>query len=341
MLSDDAIAHLSREELVEHLHKVQELLARGNSLTPEERRLWKPPPQSQQQHPVPRAGRNNSSFQVEPHVFVESVSSPHTSPRRFKRVWRVGDEAGPVSGARFSITSQDEFSIGNTHSGDTASLISLLSEMAGVQATTLPDAIPVASTGVPLSQRSQERASFSVSTTSFLPQRPARVTDKASLARNEQGVKCINHYQIIKELGRGTCGKVQLAYDTENEMLVAIKHVKRVDTQLRIGGQTNAQMQFTALQREIAVMKRLRHKNIVPLYEVIDDPDAKRLYLVMMFIDKGPIGRVNCTPTGSADEQVCTPIPKDELAWYARQILAGLEYLHKHKIVHRDIKPEN
>lgn len=35
-----------------------------------------------------------------------------------------------------------------------------------------------------------------------------------------------------------------------------------------------------SLRREVAVMKKLRHPNIVTLWEVIDDPKAQQLYMI-------------------------------------------------------------
>lgn len=36
------------------------------------------------------------------------------------------------------------------------------------------------------------------------------------------------------------------------------------------------------LRREVAVMKKLRHPNIVTLWEVIDDPKAQQLYMIQV-----------------------------------------------------------
>lgn len=36
------------------------------------------------------------------------------------------------------------------------------------------------------------------------------------------------------------------------------------------------------IKREIAIMKNLRHPNIVSLLEVIDDPSAKQVYLIQV-----------------------------------------------------------
>ncbi|KAG8344901.1 Protein kinase domain [Trypanosoma vivax] len=228
----------------------------------------------------------------------------------------------------------------DAHLGDIVSMISLLSSRGSQHPPTTAatgNTCPVLQCTLSVS----DTQSLFASCNSFAASRSARMTDKLQVARTESGIKYLNHYQVIKEIGRGTCGKVQLAFDTENDVLVAIKQVRRPVKKMRLGALTPAQEKFSALEREIAVMKKLKHKNIVPLYEVIDDPEAKKIYLVMMYVDNGPIGRIRCRPSDDSNSQVCTPIPPAKLAIYTRQILAGLEYLHEHKIVHRDIKPEN
>lgn len=85
-------------------------------------------------------------------------------------------------------------------------------------------------------------------------------------------------------------------------------------------------------------MKNLRHSNIASVYEIIDDPNADKVYLVMQYIENGPIAHIQVR---SDSDEVCEPIPPVELARAARQIFAGLQYLHRHGIVHRDLKPDN
>jgi len=89
------------------------------------------------------------------------------------------------------------------------------------------------------------------------------------------------------------------------------------------------------LEREIAIMKKCRHRNVVALYEVIDDPAVECMYLVMQYVEHGPLRTMQ--PGGLIIE----PINPVRLAGYARQLCAGLEYLHRHGVIHRDIKPEN
>ncbi|ORC88592.1 putative protein kinase [Trypanosoma theileri] len=337
ILSDEALEQMSREELLEHLRKLQQSVfvlnnsnnnnnnTSANSTTDERRQ---------------RQSRRHSSIQMllDPLSENNLAQQGHHRPTRLQ--WRANEDSGTAHNQRLSTSMPDD-TVSLNGCGNATSILSLLSGGASGQLSTLPAAIPVGPLMHFAPRPSCDVRSFSVSNASMTALAPARLTDKLNVVRNEAGTKCINNYQIIKELGRGSCGKVQLAYDVENTSLVAIKQVRRVDTRIRVGGQTTAQMQFHAFQREIAVMKKLRHKNIVPLYEVIDDPNAKKVYLVMMYVDRGPIARIKCDPSGDLSSEVCTPIPKGLLASYARQILSGLEYLHNHKVVHRDIKPEN
>jgi serine/threonine protein kinase len=44
-----------------------------------------------------------------------------------------------------------------------------------------------------------------------------------------------------------------------------------------------------SVKKEIAIWKKLDHENVVGLFEVIDDPDKDKLYMVSEFIDGGPV----------------------------------------------------
>jgi serine/threonine protein kinase len=168
--------------------------------------------------------------------------------------------------------------------------------------------------------------------------RPPATASSELVKRKVNGVSYINDYRIAKTLGKGACGKVKLAYDETEGRWVAIKVVRRADSRKRIGGLTTAQKQYNAFMREIEVMKKLRHRNIVSLYEVIDDPTADKLYLVMQYVDKGVVAKVEVRANS---DFVCDPIPPAQLARYTREMLTGLQYLHAHDVVHRDLKPDN
>jgi len=100
------------------------------------------------------------------------------------------------------------------------------------------------------------------------------------------GNKIVNTYEIIQELGRGEHGKVKLGRDIENNLLVAIKIVPRYSKQRRLGRLGAPQDQT---KREVAILKKARHPNVVSLLEVIDDPNKNKVYLVLEYAEHGEI----------------------------------------------------
>ena len=106
------------------------------------------------------------------------------------------------------------------------------------------------------------------------------------------GLKTINYYEVLSEIGRGRQGKVKFARNLEfrnedgSEMYCAIKIVPRASGRRRLGriGEPT-----TDIKREIAILKMARHPNVVSLYEVIDDPEYKKVYLILEYVANGEI----------------------------------------------------
>lgn len=46
---------------------------------------------------------------------------------------------------------------------------------------------------------------------------------------------------------------------------------------------------YSMLEREVAIMKKIDHPHLVQLFEVIDDPDDEKIYMVMEYMQKGSI----------------------------------------------------
>ncbi len=87
------------------------------------------------------------------------------------------------------------------------------------------------------------------------------------------------------------------------------------------------------VRREIAIMKKCSHDNVVQLREVIDDPQSKKIFMVLEYMEGGEVVW--------NDDQGRPTLTVDEARGILRDVVCGLEYLHYQGIIHRDIKPAN
>lgn len=98
----------------------------------------------------------------------------------------------------------------------------------------------------------------------------------------------INQYEVIEEIGRGMHGKVKLARNLETNENVAIKIIPRFSKKRRLGKVTAVSPEDKT-KREIAILKKIRHPNVVALLEIIDDPELKKIYMVLEHVELGEV----------------------------------------------------
>ncbi|KAF9874555.1 serine threonine-protein kinase ssp1 [Colletotrichum karsti] len=116
-----------------------------------------------------------------------------------------------------------------------------------------------------------------------------RETHKALIDSDSiTGRKLINQYEVIEEIGRGMHGKVKLARNLETGENVAIKIIPRYSKKRRLG-KVMAMSPQEKTMREIAILKKMRHPNVVSLLEIIDDPELKKIYLILEHVELGEV----------------------------------------------------
>lgn len=83
-------------------------------------------------------------------------------------------------------------------------------------------------------------------------------------------------------------GKVKLARNTQTAENVAIKIIPRFSKKRRLGRVTAMSPQDKT-KKEIAILKKIRHPNVVALLEVIDDPELEKIYMVLEHVELGEV----------------------------------------------------
>ncbi|XP_053660600.1 uncharacterized protein LOC128709620 [Anopheles marshallii] len=162
----------------------------------------------------------------------------------------------------------------------------------------------------------------------FPPQK-ATIENIMSGIENTGAVKMNNHrkklrqrFDIIKKLGQGTYGKVQLGINKETGQEVAIKTIKK--------SKIETEADLIRIRREVQIMSSVQHPNIIHIYEVFEN--REKMVLVMEFAAGGELYDY------LSERKV---LAEEEARRIFRQVSTAIYYCHKHKICHRDLKLEN
>lgn len=124
-----------------------------------------------------------------------------------------------------------------------------------------------------------------------IARQPTIETKRVSITDAEDCVQ-LNQYKLKNEIGKGSYGVVKLAYDEDSEKFYAMKVVSKKKLMKQCGfirrfpSQGSQQDPFPKavlpldkVYKEIAILKKLDHHNVVKLVEVLDDPDEDGLHM--------------------------------------------------------------
>jgi serine/threonine protein kinase len=132
----------------------------------------------------------------------------------------------------------------------------------------------------------------------------------------------IQQYELGKTLGSGAFSKVKYATDTNTGNAFAIKIISR---DMIIKQQMEEQ-----LKKEIAIMKMLKHPNIIELTEVLQTKN--HIYIVLELVSGGELFD-KIVKLKRFDEKTARG--------YFQQLINGISYCHENGVAHRDLKTEN
>uniref|UniRef100_A0A5B6ZE99 Protein kinase domain-containing protein n=1 Tax=Davidia involucrata TaxID=16924 RepID=A0A5B6ZE99_DAVIN len=130
-------------------------------------------------------------------------------------------------------------------------------------------------------------------------------------------------FEKLEKIGQGTYSSVFRARDLETGRIVALKKV-------RFDNFEPESVRFMA--REIMILRRLDHPNIMKLEGLITSRLSCSIYLVFEYMEHDISGLLSCPDIKFSEAQV---------KCYMKQLLSGLEHCHSRGVMHRDIKGAN
>lgn len=128
-----------------------------------------------------------------------------------------------------------------------------------------------------------------------------------------ESIRTVGKYALVKEIGRGGAGVVWKAWDTVLNRWAAIKEPAAKGASL------------DRFIREAKAAARVRHPNLVSVFEVIQERDA--LYIVMDYVEGRTLDEAKLELAAACEAMA--------------QICDAVHAMHTHGVLHRDIKPQN
>ncbi|CAH9116908.1 unnamed protein product [Cuscuta epithymum] len=152
---------------------------------------------------------------------------------------------------------------------------------------------------------------------------PSWLTAVAGEAINGWVPRKADSFQKLDKIGQGTYSSVYRAHDLEAKKVVALKKVRFVNMDPE-------SVRFMA--REIIILRRLDHPNVMKLEGLVTSRVSGHLYLVFEYMEHDLAGLVSSPAIGFTESQI---------KCYMQQLFHGLKHCHSRGVLHRDIKGSN
>ncbi|XP_031692927.1 cyclin-dependent kinase 19-like isoform X2 [Oncorhynchus kisutch] len=151
---------------------------------------------------------------------------------------------------------------------------------------------------------------------------------KTKLAAEREKVEDLFEYEGCK-VGRGTYGHVYKAKrkDGEDEKEYALKQIEGTGISM-------------SACREIALLRELKHPNVIALQKVFLSHSDRKVWLLFDYAEHDLWHIIKFHRASKANKKPIQ-LPRGMVKSLLYQILDGIHYLHANWVLHRDLKPAN
>ena len=164
----------------------------------------------------------------------------------------------------------------------------------------------------------------------------------SSIFIKENNENPFNHYNLLEKLGEGGYGKVYKVESKFGKNIRAMKIINKYKDKTQLDMYEDIEIENLEIRidqrkyederflKEIEILKSLDHPNIMKIYEFYNR--EHRFYLICEYIEGEELFEKITASKFFTEE---------DASKYMKQILSGVNYLHKMGVLHRDLKPEN
>jgi serine/threonine-protein kinase len=162
---------------------------------------------------------------------------------------------------------------------------------------------------------------------------------RSDLQALEEGQVVNGKWEIVEFIAKGGKGEVYLAKQLNLKRKVALKVMSKEFLDSLKGREEEYESELQRFRREVQVMARIRHPNVLQVYDFdqVSVDGALLDYIVMEYVP-GPTLRQTMLEEGFGQDERAVA---GWLTEYFLPVLHGMEAVHAKGVVHRDMKPEN